>query len=81
LTFIDANANGVVDGGELVVKQADPLPMGLTATPGAGFVTFNARGQATALTIGICQSGYVGRNIDIKSTGHASVVEPAVTCP
>ena len=81
LTFIDANANGVVDAGELVVKQSLPLAVGLTATPAAGFVTFNARGQATALTIGICDSGYVGRNIDIKSTGHASVIEPAVTCP
>jgi len=81
LTFIDANGNGVVDAGELVVKQSPPLETGLTATPAAGFVTFNSRGQAAALTIGICDSGYVGRNIDIKSTGHASVVEPAVTCP
>jgi type IV fimbrial biogenesis protein FimT len=81
LTFIDANANGVVDVGELVVKQSQPLPMGLTAIPAVGFVTFNSRGQAAALTIGICESGYVGRNIDIKSTGHASVVTPAVTCP
>jgi type IV fimbrial biogenesis protein FimT len=81
LIFIDANANGVVDVGELVVKQAQPLTTGLTATPAAGFVTFNSRGQTAALTIGICQSGYVGRNIDIKTTGHASVVTPAVNCP
>lgn len=81
LTFIDANANGVVDAGELVVKQSAPLATGLTAIPAAGFVTFNSRGQTAALTIGICDSGYVGRNIDIKSTGHASVVTPAVTCP
>jgi type IV fimbrial biogenesis protein FimT len=81
LTFIDANANGVVDAGELLIKQSLPLANGLTATPAAGFVTFNSRGQAAALTIGICDSGYVGRNIDIKSTGHASVIEPAVTCP
>jgi type IV fimbrial biogenesis protein FimT len=81
LTFIDANANGSVDVGELVVKQSPPLANGLTASPAAGFVTFNSRGQTAALTIGICDSGYVGRNIDIKSTGHASVVTPAVTCP
>jgi type IV fimbrial biogenesis protein FimT len=81
LTFIDANANGVVDAGELVVKQSPPIATGLTAGPAAGFVTFNSRGQTAALTIGICESGYVGRNIDIKSTGHASVVYPAVTCP
>ena len=81
LTFIDANANGVIDAGELVVRQSLPLATGLTATPAAGLVTFNSRGQTAAFTIGICQSGYVGRNIDIKSTGHASVVEPAVTCP
>src|SRR6516162_9889750 len=30
LTFIDANANGVVDVGELVVKQTPPLATGLT---------------------------------------------------
>jgi type IV fimbrial biogenesis protein FimT len=81
LTFIDANADGVVDAGELVVKQSQPIATGLTAGPAAGFVTFNSRGQTAALTIGICESGYVGRNIDIKSTGHASVVTPAVTCP
>jgi type IV fimbrial biogenesis protein FimT len=81
LVFIDANADGVVDAGELVIKQSQPLAMGLTATPPAGFVTFNARGQAAAVTIGICQSNYTGRNIDIKSTGHASVITPAVVCP
>ncbi len=81
LTFIDANGDGVVDAGELIVKQSDPIATGLTAVPAAGFVTFNSRGQTAALTIGICQSGYVGRNIDIKSTGHASVVTPAATCP
>jgi len=83
LTFIDANANGVIDAGELVVRQSLPLATGLTTTaaPAAGFVTFNSRGQTAALTIGICDSGYVGRNIDIKTTGHASVVTPAVTCP
>jgi type IV fimbrial biogenesis protein FimT len=81
LVFIDANGDGVVDVGELVVKQSQSIATGLTAAPALGFVTFNSRGQTTALTIGICQSGYVGRNIDIKSTGHASVVTPAVTCP
>jgi type IV fimbrial biogenesis protein FimT len=81
LTFIDTNGDGVVDVGELVIKQSQPLATGLTATPAAGSVTFNSRGQTAALTIGICDSGYVGRNIDIKSTGHASVVTPAVTCP
>ncbi len=81
LTFIDANADGVIDVGELVVKQSQALAMGLTAIPAAGFVTFNARGQAAPLTIGICQSGYLGRNIDIKSTGHASVVTPVAVCP
>jgi type IV fimbrial biogenesis protein FimT len=81
LTFIDANGDGVVDAGELIVKQSQPLATGLTAVPAVGSVTFNSRGQAAALTIGICQSGYVGRNIDIKSTGHASVVTPAATCP
>ena len=81
LIFIDTNANGVIDGGELVVRQSLPIATGLTATPPAGLVTFNSRGQTAALTIGICDSGYVGRNIDIKSTGHASVVTPAVTCP
>ena len=65
----------------LVVKQSPPIAMGLTAGPAAGFVTFNSRGQTAALTIGICESGYVGRNIDIKSTGHASVVTPAAACP
>ena len=81
LVFIDANADGVIDVGELVIKQSLALETGLTATPAAGFVTFNARGQAAALTIGICQTNYTGRNIDIKSTGHASVVTPAVVCP
>ena len=81
LVFIDTNGNGSVDVGELVVKQSQALAAGLTATPGAGFVTFNSRGQTAALTIGICQSGYVGRNIDIKSTGHASVVTLAAACP
>jgi type IV fimbrial biogenesis protein FimT len=81
LIFIDANADGVVDVGELVVKQTPALATGLTAGPAAGFVTFNSLGQTAALTIGICQTGYVGRNIDIKTTGHASVVTPAVTCP
>jgi type IV fimbrial biogenesis protein FimT len=81
LIFVDPNANGSIDLGEQVIKQADPLASGLTATPAGGFVTFNSRGQATAVTIGICDSGQVGRNIDLKSTGHASVVEPAVVCP
>ena len=81
LTFIDANGNGIIDAGELVIRQSLPLATGLTATPAGGIVTFNSRGQTAALTIGICDSGYVGRNIDIKTTGHASVVTPAVTCP
>ena len=46
LVFIDANADGVIDVGELVIKQSLPLVMGLTATPAAGFVTFNARGRS-----------------------------------
>jgi type IV fimbrial biogenesis protein FimT len=81
LIFIDTNGNGVVDAGELVVKQSQPIATGLTATPAAGSVTFNSRGQTAALTIVICESGYVGRNIDIKTTGHASVVTQAAACP
>jgi len=81
LIFVDPNANGAIDGGEVVVKQSAALVGGLTTTPAAGFVTFNSRGQAAGVTIGICESTYVGRNIDIKSTGHASVVTPAANCP
>ncbi len=81
LIFVDQNANGSIDAGEVVVKQSAALAGGLTATPAPGFVTFNSRGQAAPATIGICESAYVGRNIDIKSTGHASVVTPAVNCP
>jgi type IV fimbrial biogenesis protein FimT len=81
LVFVDPNANGTIDAGEVVIKQADALASGLTATPAAGFVTFNSRGQAAPVTIGICESAQIGRNIDVKSTGHASVVTPAVTCP
>ncbi len=81
LIFIDPNANGAIDVGEVVVKQSAALAGGLTTTPAAGFVTFNSRGQATAVTIGICESAYVGRNVAIKSTGHASVVTPAANCP
>jgi type IV fimbrial biogenesis protein FimT len=81
LVFVDPNANGAIDVGELVVKQSEPLAAGFTATPGAGFVTFNSRGQAAPVIIGICKSSLFGRNLDIKSTGHASVVTPAVACP
>ncbi len=81
LIFVDPNANGAIDVAEVVVKQSRALAGGLTATPAGGFVTFNSRGQATPLTIGICESAYVGRNVDIKSTGHASVVTPAANCP
>lgn len=82
IVFADLNANGAIDVNDEAIKFSAALVDGLTATSADGFLTFNATGAvAAASLINVCHTGFKGRNIRVKRTGHPVVETMTVDCP
>ena len=82
--WVDLNANGVVDGGE-VLRAHDPLPPGFTlSVPNNGALKFDAHGflsPAVLRQLKVCStaSGTSGYQITIQPNG--LVDSASATCP
>ena len=84
IIFSDPNQNGVVDGGEAVIRVGNaPLAsMTVTAVPANRFVSFNRLGQANVATVfTVCTSGRKSRVLSVRTSGNPSVSNPNSTCP
>jgi prepilin-type N-terminal cleavage/methylation domain-containing protein len=84
IVFVDSNGNGVVDGGDVVIRQGGTPDAGLSlvSTPAASFVGFNSRGQVTtAVVLSTCYTGLKGRDLSVRSTGNPSITTPTAVCP
>jgi type IV fimbrial biogenesis protein FimT len=82
IIFADPNTNGTLDAGEEVIKFSKSLADGLSGLSGTRTVTFDATGAVpAAMVINLCKSGFKGRNIILKRTGHPMVQAMTVNCP
>lgn len=82
IVFADPNSNGTLDPGEEPIKYSAALPDGLTAASAQPVITFRGTGSvATAANIVVCKSGFQGRTISLKLTGHPMVQTMAGLCP
>jgi type IV fimbrial biogenesis protein FimT len=82
IVFADLNSNGAIDPNDEPIKYSTALPGGLSAASADAFLTFSPTGSvAAASLINICYSGFVGRNLRIKRTGHPMLEVMTVNCP
>lgn len=88
IAFTDANSNGIVDAGETVLKVHAPMPTGVVMTAPTistpNIVTYSPSGALAplaAITFNLCRTGYLGRNIDVSTTGRTSTARTALVCP
>lgn len=82
IVFADTNSSGTLDAGEETIKVSKALADGLTGLSATRVVTFDATGAVpAAAVINVCKTGFKGRNIRLKRSGHPMVETMTVNCP
>jgi type IV fimbrial biogenesis protein FimT len=85
LVFVDANADGDVDAGDLILSTTPALdPAILTDPDGAAdafFLSFTPTGRLAALgRIEVCSPGHQRRVVELHRSGAATLDREAVEC-
>ena len=82
IVFADVNSNGVIDAGDEPIKYAAPLNTGISAASAVNAVTFDATGAVgAAAQVTLCHTGFIGRVLSIRRTGHPVLSPTAAVCP
>ncbi len=84
ITFVDVNSDGVVDGGDTLLRIHDQLGGNTTLQGARQFISYGNTGataQNDTLVFSLCDSNNQQNNIIISNTGRARVskVNPTVT--
>lgn len=85
LVFLDAGAVGVIDGGDQIISQTEPLNDAVTtASAGlaaANFISYAQNGMLTGPgTITLCVTGQDQRVVNIFRSGSATLDRTATVC-
>jgi type IV fimbrial biogenesis protein FimT len=85
IIFVDGNANGAVDGGDVIISTTRALDSALSTTStgaaAANVISFSPQGRVSAVgQITVCATGQMQRNINIRASGSASLDKTATAC-
>jgi len=85
LIFTDANANGAVDAGDVILSMTQPLNTALTTTSNgiaaANFISYSAQGRlANWGQITVCATDELRRDITVRRSGSATLDRTVIPC-
>jgi type IV fimbrial biogenesis protein FimT len=85
IVFTDADADGAVDVGDLILGVTRPLNAALTTTSNgiaaANFITFSAQGRlANWGQITLCTADEVRRDVTVRRSGAATLDRTVIPC-
>lgn len=86
IAFTNANADGIVDAGETVLKVHSAVPAGIAIPaptfPTPSVVTYRPSGATRVTgTFTLCQPNYFGRILTVSVTGRTNTARTAAVCP
>ena len=84
MIYTDAASDGYTAGTDTILRVRDALASGMTVVPtdATARVTYRPSGPSDAArTFLVCNTGFVGRNIAISTTGRINSTPTAANCP